>query len=111
MKDMLIWRLTPVATDDPMWQASAHRDPLIVRAPDEKSARAAAQKQFGVSMRFPPGTGVVAAPWKRPNLAVAEIVEHSRHDTNGPLEVLEPSFETDLQPQPSPWPRKKETGR
>jgi hypothetical protein len=103
---MLIWKLTPVSTDDPTWQASAHKGPLIIRAPDEESAREVAQKRFGLPTRFPPGTGVTATPWKRTNLAVAKIVEHSRHQTNGPLEVLEPSFETDLKAQPSPKPRK-----
>jgi hypothetical protein len=99
---MFIWKLTPVSTDDPLWLASSHRAPVIVRAPDEESARAAAQDQFGVAARFPPGTGVVGAPWKRPNLARAEIVEHTRHATDGPLEVLEPSFETDLVMRPPP---------
>jgi hypothetical protein len=102
MKEMLIWKLTPVSTDDPMWQASSHRGPLIVRAPDEESARAVAQKRFGVPTRFAPGTGLGAAPWKRPHLVVTEIVEQSRHDRKGPLEVLEPSFETDLKAQPPP---------
>jgi hypothetical protein len=102
MKDMFIWKLTPVSTEDPMWQASSHRGPLVVRAPDEESARAVAQRRFGVPTRFPVGTGLAGAPWKRPNLAVAEIVEPSRHDRNGPLEVLEPSFDTDLKAQPPP---------
>jgi hypothetical protein len=102
MEKMFIWKLTPVSTDDAMWHASSHRGPLIVRAPDEESARAAAQRRFGVATRFPPGTGVAAAPWKRPSLVVAEIVEHGHHDRNGPPGVLEPSFETDLEARPSP---------
>jgi hypothetical protein len=106
MKETFIWKLTPVSTDDPMWQASSHRGPVIVRAPDEESARAAAQKRFGVPTRFPPGTGIVGAPWKRPNLVITEIVEQSRHDRNGPLDVLEPSFETDLETQPPPKSRR-----
>jgi hypothetical protein len=104
---MLIWKLTPFATDDPFWLASSHRAPVIVRAPDEESARSAAQHQFGVAARFPAGTRIVGAPWMRPNLARAEVVEDSRYATDGPLEVLEPSFETDLAARPPPKPPKR----
>jgi hypothetical protein len=103
---MFIWKLTPVATDDPLWLASSHRGPVVVRAPDEASARAAAQQEFGVAARFPPGTGIVGAPWTRPNLVRAEILEGSRHTTDGPLAVLAP-FETDLAAQPPPKRRKR----
>jgi hypothetical protein len=104
---MFIWKLTPVAIDDPLWLASSHRAPVVVRAPDEESARAAAQQQFGVAARFPAGTGIVGAPWKRPNLVRAEILEESRHPIDGPLAVLEPAFETDLSAQPPPKRRKR----
>jgi hypothetical protein len=71
---------------------------------EEPQRRAAARVQVGGfacrSSALAPG--VAGAPWKRPNLAVAEIVERSRHDRNGPLEVLEPSFDTDLEAQPPP---------
>lgn len=104
---MFIWKLTPVATDDPNWLASSHRGLVLVRAPDEESARAAAQQQFGVAARFPAGAGsIVGAPWTRSNLAHAEIVEGSRHTTDGPVAVLEPSFETDLAARPPPKRRK-----
>jgi hypothetical protein len=99
---MLIWKLTPVSTDDPLWLASSHRAPVIVRASDEVSARAAAQAQFGVAARFPAGTRIVGAPWKRPSLVHAEILEESRHTIEGPLAVLHPSFETDLAARPPP---------
>src|SRR5512134_2597918 len=103
---MLIFKLTPLSTDDPFWLASSHRAPVIVRAPDEESARAAAQKQFGVAARFAAGTRIVGAPWMRTNLARVEIIENSRHATDGPLEVIEPSFETDLTARPPPKPPK-----
>jgi hypothetical protein len=102
MKTMRIWRLTPLLTDDPMWLGSSHRAPVLVRAPDEDSARALAEKQFGVATRFPPGTSMSAAPWTRKDLVRAEIVEQTRHEADGPLELLEPSFETDLPRHPRP---------
>jgi hypothetical protein len=104
---MFIWKLTPLDTDDPIWLASSHRAPVIVRAPDEESARAAAQQEFGVAARFPAKAGIVAAPWTRANLARAEIVKGSRHTTDGPIALLEPSFETDLAARPPPKRRKR----
>jgi hypothetical protein len=46
---MTIWQLSPVDLSDPNWQASSHRGPAIVRAPDEKTARDVAQSAFGVT--------------------------------------------------------------
>ena len=93
---MHIWRLKPVDLGDPSWQASSHRGIAIVRAPDEQSAREAAQQAFGVSTRFPPGAGVSGPPWLRANLVEATIIKPERFDPNGPVGVLEPSFDTDL---------------
>jgi hypothetical protein len=100
--DVFIWRLTPTAPDDPSWQASSHRGAVVVRAPDEERAREEAQKAFGVQTRFPPGTAFSLAPWTRSALVRAEILEQSRHDPDGPIAVLEPSFDTDLGAQPPP---------
>lgn len=99
---MHIWKLTPRTPDDPAWQASAHRGYVIVRAPDEQSAREEAQNAFGIQARFSPGTAFVVAPWKRPALTRAEIIEHSLYDTHGPRAVLDPSFDTDLEAKPRP---------
>ena len=104
---MVIWKLTPVSTGDPRWLASSHRAAVFVRAPDEESARSAAQEQFGVAARFPAGTRIVGSPWRRPDLVHAKIVERSRHSTDGPLEVLEPSFNTDLVGRLPPEPSKR----
>jgi hypothetical protein len=97
---MLIWKLVPVDLDDPCWQGSSHRGPVIVRAPDEDRARTAAQSIFGVTTRFPPGAANARAVWKRRELVNAEIVASERFDPVGPVAVLEPSFETDLARQP-----------
>ena len=106
-RSMRIWKLTPISTDDPLWLESSHRARVIVRAPDEESAREEAQRRLGVAGRFPPGTAFVGALWKRPNLGQAEIIDDSPHMTAGPLEVLEPSFETDLAARPQPKRRKR----
>jgi hypothetical protein len=99
---MLIWKLVPLDLDDPSWQGSSHRGPVVVRAPDEERARGEAQRIFGVPTRFPPGAAYSRAVWKRRELVNAEIVSSGRFDPAGPVAVLEPSFETDLARWPKP---------
>ena len=89
---MAIWKLTPLDPRDPNWAASSHRAVAIVRSPDEQGAREAAQAAFGVKTGFKPGHGVTAPPWQRASLVKAEKIDDSRHDPDGPTEVLEPSF-------------------
>jgi hypothetical protein len=93
---MAIWRLIPVDLDDPSWLTSAHRGPTLVRASDESSARQTAQEAFGLPQRFRPGKGTPVPPWKRPEHVRAERLEASIYPTDGPAEVLEPSFAADL---------------
>ena len=89
---MPIWKLTPIDLDDPNWEASSHRGLVIVRAPNEASAREAAEEAFGVPTRFPPGKGMRVPPWMRSELVRAEIIDSPIYSAEGPTEVLEPSF-------------------
>jgi len=86
-----LWALKPLDPDDSDWQASSYQGLVIARAPDEQAARDVAERAFGVKTRFPPGAGVKAPPWKRPNLVTAEIVEDPRFEETGPTEVLFPA--------------------
>jgi osmotically-inducible protein OsmY len=96
---MPIWQLSPVDLSDPNWQASSHRGPAIVRAPDEKTARDVAHSAFGVTMRFKHHPRLVV-PWTRAELVHAGRVVDQRFDPNGPSEVLVPSFSADLAAHP-----------
>lgn len=89
---MPIWRLTPIDPEDPNWEASSHRGLVVVRAPNEASAREVAEKAFGVSTRFPPGKGMRVPPWMRSELVRAEIIDSPIYPAEGPTEVLEPFF-------------------
>lgn len=89
---MILWRLSPIDLLDPNWEASSHRGPAIVRAPDEAAARAAAAEAFDVATRFPPGGGVRVPPWTRASLVRAEEISDPRYDPRGPTEVLDPVF-------------------
>jgi len=97
---MRVWRLLPVDLADPSWEASSHRGPAVVRAPDEESAREVAEAAFGVRSRFAPGKGMRMPPWKRSDLVRAVVDEHSVYAAEGPHEVLEPSFDHDLVSRP-----------
>lgn len=90
---MPVWKLTPIDLDDPNWEASSHRGLVIVRAPNEASARKAAEEAFGVPTRFRPTKGMRVPPWMRSELVRAEIVDNPIYSAEGPTEVLEPSFE------------------
>ena len=89
---MAVWMLTPVDLDDPNWEASSHRGPAIVRAPDEQKARETAERAFDVKTGFRPGQGVRVPPWSRAALVRAERVNDSRFADEGPTELLEPTF-------------------
>jgi hypothetical protein len=89
---MPIWKLTPIDLDDPNWESSSHRGLVVVRAPNEGSAREAAEKAFGVPTRFPPGKGMRVPPWMRSELVRAEIIDSPIYPAEGPTEVLEPFF-------------------
>jgi hypothetical protein len=89
---MAVWRLNPIDLADPNWEASSYRGLVIVRAPNEASARKAAEDAFGVQTRFSPGKGMHIPPWTRSELVRAEIIDSPVYAAEGPTEVLEPSF-------------------
>ena len=89
---MPLWKLQPLDLSDPNWEASSHRGAVIVRAPDEETAREEAERAFGVKTRFSPGEGIKVPPWMRPSLVAAERVRDQRYEEEGPTEVLEPAF-------------------
>lgn len=89
---MPLWKLTPVDSTDPSWEASAHRAATIVRAQNEMAARETAAKAFDVATRFRPGAGVLVPPWRRPALVKVERIDDARFEPDGPAAVLDPSF-------------------
>lgn len=99
---MPIWKLSPIDLSDPNWEASSHRGVVIVRAKHEEDARDLAQEAFGVRTGFPPGRRIVAPPWKRVELVKAERIDDPRYDSEGPDEILSPSFDHDLKSTPRP---------
>lgn len=93
---MPIWRLEPCDPQDANWEGSSHRGPVVVRAPSEAIARETAERAFGVKSGFPLGKGMHAPPWRRPQLVRARLIESPIYPAEGPVEVLEPSFQQDL---------------
>ncbi len=97
---MPLYKLRPIDLTDPNWEASSHRAAAIVRARDEKAARAIAAEAFDVSTGFRPGRGLRTPPWTRPELVTLERIEDPRWEEEGLDEVLYPSFEADLKSKP-----------
>lgn len=89
---MPLWQLKPVDPYAPDWEASSHCGNVVVRAPDEATARQVAERAFGVKTRFQPGTGVKAPPWLRPALVTAERIADERFEPEGPTEILDPKL-------------------
>lgn len=86
---MAVWSLTPVDLADPNWEASSHRGPVIVRAPNARQARATAARSFSVKTGFR-AKGMRFPPWRRAALVTVARVHDSRFDEEGATEVLEP---------------------
>jgi hypothetical protein len=89
---MAVRSLIPVDPDDPDWEASSHRGPVIVRAANEQQARTVAAEAFDVKTSFRPGQGMRFPPWTRTAVVRAERIDDPRFEPEGPAEVLEPTF-------------------
>ena len=88
---MALWRLTPIDLNDRTWLTSTVRDILIVRAPDELTARETAGNTFGIVPQHIPGEDPpLGPPWIYAGLVRAEEIEDDRFQSEGPIEVLDP---------------------
>jgi len=89
---MAVWSLIPLDLDDPDWEASSHRGPVVVRAANERQARKLAAEAFDVKTGFPPREGMRFPPWTRAALVKAQRTDDPRFEGEGPPAVLEPTF-------------------
>ncbi len=89
---MQLWKLTPLDLSAPNWEASTHKGPVIVRAPDEVAARQAAKdKFFRAANKQKIGDPVRHPPWAHASLVNAVTIDDERFEVEGPTEVLEPA--------------------
>ncbi len=88
---MQLWKLTPLDLSAPNWEASTHKGPVIVRAPDEVEARKAANIKFRFAANKQPiGDPVRHPPWDHASLVSAATIDDERFEVEGPTEVLDP---------------------
>jgi hypothetical protein len=82
---MPIWRLTPIPSQrqDPAWLASPHTGVLVVRAADERHARAVAAGACSTALPL-------RGPWTQPSLVTCTRDEHAAYPAEGPDAVLWP---------------------
>jgi putative flippase GtrA len=86
---MRIWRLSPVDTAGPEWQASAWAGAAVVRAETERRARRLAVLSFGAVTEW--GLALPSAsPWADPALVRARELDEPRYPAAGDENVLEP---------------------
>ena len=86
---MKVWRLSPVDTGRPEWQASAWTGVAVVRAETERRARRLAVLSFGAATEW--GLTLPSmSPWDDPALVRAREVDEPRYPATGGEAVLEP---------------------
>ena len=86
---MRVWRLSPVDTGRPEWQASAWTGVAVVRAETERRARRLAVLSFGAAPERALALPTVS-PWGDPALVRAVEAEDPRYPAAGDEDVLEP---------------------
>ncbi len=88
---MQLWKLTPLDLSAPNWEASTHKGPVIVRAPNEVAARKEANNKFSCAANKQPiGDPVRHPPWDHVSLVSAETIDDERFEAEGPTKVLDP---------------------
>jgi hypothetical protein len=92
---MPIWKLSPIDLTDPSWEASDHTGAAVIRAPDEKTARAAASVAFAHATVVVPGRRTIIPPWKYAGLVSAERLTDTRWPEEGEIEILDPADAND----------------
>ena len=86
---MKVWRLSPVDTAGPEWQASAWTGVAVVRAETERRARRLAVLSFGTATEWAL-TLPSMSPWDDPALVRAREVDEPRYPAADGGAVLEP---------------------
>ena len=81
---MKVWKLTPVACENPAWRESETTAPVVIRAPNPTVARFQAACEF--TRRTLPT--LAASPWWRTDLIRIEQLDDPRLSRVGPTQVL-----------------------
>lgn len=87
---MPIWKLSPIDPQDRNWVMSSVKTEVTVRAPSERTARAAASIAFGRAINHVAGTELPIVPWRYAHLVSAERDNSGRWPEDGPVSILDP---------------------
>lgn len=90
-----LWRLDPVDLAHPDWEASIHRGPAVVRAPDERSARWVATFAFVIATSRRPGEDTRINPWRQPERVTATAVDDPSIPLIAAAAVIDPPHHDD----------------
>jgi hypothetical protein len=87
---MKIYKLTPRDLSDPAWSYSTHKGIAIVRAADERAARAEARKAFIDMAPVPPNDDTRHEPWPLESKVSVEEYSDPQYPPDGEPGVLDP---------------------
>ena len=87
---MFIWKLTPIAPNDPNWWASEYSGVAVIRAPSEVRARQIASRAFKKATYQQLGDPLPVSPWDKDHLVRCHQFEESGHEEDGAESILEP---------------------
>ena len=89
---MALWKLEPTEVRSDDWKLSDHHGVVIVRAPDESSARMAAKQRFSKAAKVEnPKADTPINPWGQSKLSSCTQTADPRFEPDGPTEVLDPT--------------------
>jgi hypothetical protein len=92
MEELSVWRLTPMDLSSPLWRFSAHRSAVVVRALNEREARALVGERCGTGPIVTAHGVEIGDPWASSLISVCtKMSTESCWSTTGPAEIL--SFE------------------
>lgn len=88
---MKVWELLPMNRDNPNWEASAHNDRVVIRAPTAERARQIAETAFGIATLVVPGTDPKFVPWAHHDMVTCRELAVSDFTADGEEAVLDPA--------------------
>src|SRR4051812_17886608 len=89
MRRKSIWKLTPLKTNDTVWNSTNYRGIVIVRARNEQDARVCAMRRFGIVVPKILKEKTPVCPWLQGEMVACERLKDSSYDRIGDSMVLE----------------------
>jgi hypothetical protein len=80
IRNVKLWKLTPIKLDSPHMMASWHKQYAIIRAPNEAAARELAKADLSIAVEAQPSSDTIFSPWEQSDIVTC--VEHNGSEFN-----------------------------